>query len=108
MKLKTGIIACMAVALWSTAVYAAEDVKLKEGEALFKKHCAVCHPNGRNVINAGKTLKRADLTARGIKAPADIVKKMRAPGPGMTQFDSAKVPDKEALAIAEYVLAAFH
>ncbi|MFO0752266.1 MAG: c-type cytochrome [Thermodesulfovibrionales bacterium] len=108
MRAKTGVILCTAaLLLWGAAVGAADNGKLKEGEALFKKHCAVCHPNGGNVINAKKTLRKADLAAGGIKAPEDIVKKMRKPGPGMPQFDSAKVPDKEALALAEYVLAAF-
>ncbi|MBZ0156436.1 MAG: c-type cytochrome [Alphaproteobacteria bacterium] len=106
--MKTGIIVyTVAVTLWGMAVFAADNGKLKSGEALFKKHCSVCHPNGGNVINPKKTLKKADLAANGIKAPGDIVKKMRRPGPGMTQFDSAKVPDKEALEIAEYVLATF-
>jgi cytochrome c6 len=32
---------------------------------------------------------------------------MRKPGPGMTQFDKKTVPDKEANAIAVYILKTF-
>jgi cytochrome c6 len=78
-----------------------------DGKALFEKNCAVCHKDGGNIINPKKTLKSADLKANGITKPEDIVKKMREPGPGMTKFDKATIPDNEAKAIAKYVLSAF-
>ena len=37
----------------------------------------------------------------------DIVAKMRNPGPGMTKFEKKDVSDKEARAIAEYILKTF-
>ena len=37
----------------------------------------------------------------------DIVDKMRHPGPGMMTFDETALPDAQAKAIAEYVLATF-
>lgn len=85
----------------ATAAYAAT------GEALFKKHCASCHPAGGNIINAGKTLKASDLKKSGVKGAEGIIKTMRAPGPGMTKFDKATVSDKDAKAIAAYILKTF-
>jgi mono/diheme cytochrome c family protein len=79
----------------------------KTGEELFKQHCAVCHPDGGNIINAKKPLNRKALAANNITKPEDIVKNMRNPGPGMNKFDEATVSDKDATAIAEYVLNTF-
>jgi len=93
--------------------FAAEDktgkkvLEKNSGEAAFKEHCAVCHPEGDNVVTPEKTLHKKDLGANGISKPADIIKKMRNPGPGMTTFDKKAVSDKEARAIAEYILKTF-
>ena len=77
---------------------------LAKGEALFKQHCAVCHPDGGNTITPQKTLHAKALAANNITKPEDIVKTMRNPGPGMNKFDQATIPDEDATAIAEYVL----
>jgi len=94
---------CAFIACGSFAADKQEVTKIS-GEAEFKEHCAVCHPDGGNVINPEKTLHKKDLMANGIKKSADIVSKMRNPGPGMTQFDKKTIPDKEATAIADYIL----
>jgi cytochrome c6 len=85
----------------------ASQGQAKTGEALFKQHCDVCHPNGANTIKAEKTLQGKDLTAHNITKPEDIVKIMRNPGPGMTKFDNAAVSDNDATAIADYVIKTF-
>jgi cytochrome c6 len=77
------------------------------GKAEFNEHCAMCHPDGGNVINSAKTLMGKDREANGIKKPEDIVKLIRNPGPGMTQFDKTTVSDKEAKAIAKYIIKVF-
>jgi cytochrome c6 len=77
------------------------------GEALFKQHCAVCHVNGGNIINPKKTLHKEDREANNVKTAADIIDKMRHPGPGMLTFDDKTIPDKEAKEIAEYILKTF-
>jgi cytochrome c6 len=74
------------------------------GETLFKQHCAVCHPDGGNIVNPKKTLHKQDREANNIKTVKDIVNKMRNPGPGMIKFDEKTIPDKQAKEIAEYVL----
>ena len=78
------------------------------GEALFKQHCAVCHPDGGNNINPQKTLHKKDREAGGVKTASDIVGKMRNPGPGMTKFDEKMIPDEDAKQVAEYVLRTFN
>lgn len=77
------------------------------GEREFEKHCASCHPDGANTVNPAKPLKKESLARNGITGWQGIVKVMRNPGPGMTRFDSQTIPDREARAIAEYVLKAF-
>jgi len=91
----------------SVASFAKEDAKKDKGESLFKENCSPCHPDGGNVINQQKTLHKKDREANNIRKPADIVSKMRNPGPGMTKFDEKTIPDKDAKAIAEYILKTF-
>ena len=73
----------------------------------FEANCSECHPGGRNSVNPAKNLRLLTLRANGINTAQDIVAKMRKPGPGMTRFDPKDLPDKEALEIAEYILATF-
>ena len=81
--------------------------KEKSGEALFKLHCAACHPDGGNIINPKKTLHKKDREANGIKSKDDIIRLMRTPGPGMTSFNDKVLSDKSAKEIAEYILKDF-
>ena len=77
------------------------------GEALYKKHCALCHPNGGNIIRPEKTLLKKDLASRGIKTPKDIVNVMRNPGKGMKTFREDKLSEADAQKIADYILKTF-
>jgi len=79
----------------------------KSGESLFKEHCAVCHPDGSNIVNPHKTLHKKDREANRVMTAADIIGKMRKPGEGMTQFDKNTIPDKDAARIAKYILDTF-
>jgi len=85
----------------------AETRPVMSGEALFKEHCSTCHPEGGNIINPGKTLRKADREAHKIMTKADIVEKMRHPGKGMTSWSAATLPDEEAEAIADYIISTF-
>lgn len=77
------------------------------GEALFKQYCAPCHPDGGNVSDRERTLHGAALRRHSITTPGAIVNIMRNPGPRMIRFDKATISDKEAMAIAEYILETF-
>ena len=77
------------------------------GEALFKEHCAVCHVDGGNLIAPQKTLRKKDREANNIKTVEAIVKTLRKPGPGMTAFNEKTISEKDARAIAEYIITTF-
>lgn len=100
------IVAAM-VCLYGVINYAGAAEKGQSGEAEFKEHCSMCHPNGSNIVNPAKGLHKAELMANNVRSATDIVKKMRNPGPGMTRFDAKTIPDADAIAIAEYVLKTF-
>ena len=85
------------------------DVKGKvSGAKEFEKYCATCHPDGANIINKNKPLDRESLKKNGITDWQGIVAVIRKPGPGMTRHDKQAIPDREARAIAEYVLKTFN
>ena len=100
-------LAILAAGTFAVNGFAAEKAKGNPGEALFKAKCAACHPDGGNIMNAKKTLKKKDMAAGKIKTTADFVKYLRAPGAGMTKFDTAALPDKDAKDIAAYVMKTF-
>lgn len=83
---------------------AAPVAKAKDGQALFQKYCAVCHPGGGNIINPNKWLDKESLAANGIVTAGDIVSLMREPRPGMSAFSKDLLSDRDAGRIAEYIL----
>jgi cytochrome c6 len=84
------------------------DTVLAKGKAAFLQNCIACHADGGNEVNPEKTFSKADLLRNNVHTPADIVKIMRNPGPGMLKFDAATLSDEDAHAIAEYILATFN
>jgi cytochrome c6 len=92
---------------FSEGVFAENTVK-DIGEEKFKALCAMCHPGGGNIVNPKKTLHKGDRESNNIKTTDDIIKLMRNPGPKMTKFNEKSVPEKEAQAIADYVLKTFN
>lgn len=106
--MKKSLVTATLIAVGAFALNAQADMEGKmDAKAEFEKHCAVCHPAGGNIVNQAKPLGKAALAKDGIKSWKDIVAKIRNPGPGMTKFDKKGMPDKEAKAIAEYVLKTF-
>ena len=95
------------VGLVASGAFAEKSASMSLGELKFKEHCAVCHPDGGNIINPKKTLHKKDLAANKMASAAAITKNMRNPGAGMTRFDEKTVPKKEANAIAGYILKTF-
>jgi cytochrome c6 len=102
------LVALLAVSLFATSGQADTKKGAKiNGANEFKEHCAVCHPNGGNIINPQKKLDKKSLAADNVKTTKDIINKMRNPGPGMTKFDTKSISNKEAKAIADYIQKAF-
>lgn len=79
----------------------------QSGEALFKQYCSTCHPDGGNVSDPSRPLYGSVLRRNHIATPEAIVRIMRNPLSRMIRFDASTLSDKEARAIAEYVLATF-
>lgn len=86
------------------------------GESLFRKNCSSCHPDGGNILNSKKTLRKADREENGILTEGDIVQKMRNPGlvsthpqdfAGMKMFNKDKISDFDAQLIARYIMQTF-
>jgi len=77
------------------------------GEALFKQFCWSCHPDGGNVSDPERTLRGSVLKRNRITTPDDIVRIMRNPLSRMIRFDQNTLSDRDARAIAEYVLITF-
>ncbi len=104
----TATIAMICMAMFAANGFA--DTRKGErinGKKEFEKHCAACHANGGNIVNPAKPLHKKEREANGIRTWKDIIAKMRNPGPGMTKFEKKDVPDKEAKAIAAYILKTF-
>jgi cytochrome c6 len=81
--------------------------QLDRGAALFKQYCAACHPDGGNVSDPERSLHGSALRAHHITTPRDIVRIMRAPISRMIGFDVSTISDRDATAIADYVLDTF-
>lgn len=90
-----------------TFVFATSAVFAATGEEMYKQHCASCHPDGGNIINPKYTLHKKDMAREGVKDAKGIIKLMRKPEAGMTAFDKKTISDKDAKAIADYVLKTF-
>jgi cytochrome c6 len=107
MKRITIVVAVIFIASLSTVVFAEKSSVKNPGEAKFKEHCTLCHPDGGNIVNPRKTLHKKDLTANNVNNVGDILKIVRNPGPGMTPFDAKTLSDKDAEDIAKYILKTF-
>lgn len=90
-----------------SGVSAKEASKGSRGEKLFMKHCSKCHPDGGNVVTVTKSLNPKDREANNVKTEEDIVRLMRKPGPGMVKFGAKVISEKDAKAVAEYIMMTF-
>jgi cytochrome c6 len=106
---KTVIIAAVlsSMVCFGITASAEKSATANPGEAKFKEHCTMCHPEGGNIVNPKKTLHKKDREANNIKVEADIIKLMRNPGPGMIKFDEKTLPAKDAQEIASYIIKTF-
>lgn len=108
---KLCLIACLmaGAACWYIPAGAQEAPAADAGKGLFEKHCAVCHPNGGNIVNPNKTLRRKHLDANGFNSAAALAAYMQNPGPGMPRLvhENREITVEQAQSIAAYILTAF-
>jgi cytochrome c6 len=107
-KKTAGLLFTVVLLLTFSTVLFAEHAAQNVGEEKFKALCAMCHPDGGNVVNPKKTLHKADRESNSIKTADDIIRLMRNPGPGMTKFPEKYFPDDEVRKIADYILKTFN
>src|SRR5574340_1051085 len=98
---------CLGCFITAAGVSAKEASKGSKGEKLFMKHCSKCHPDGGNVVTVAKSLNPKDRAANNVKTGEDIIKLMREAGPGMVKFGDKLISEKDARAIAEYIMRTF-
>lgn len=84
------------VLLMAASSFAADN----RSEALFKEKCAVCHPDGGNLMNPKRALK-------GIKRVDTIIRKIRNGGGGMPAFDAKTISDADTGQLANYIINTF-
>jgi cytochrome c6 len=101
------IVCLMACAVyWTLSAGAQEEPAADAGKRLFEKHCALCHPNGGNVVNPNKTLRINHLAANGFNTADALVKYMLNPGKGMPKLvhEDREITVGQARGIAAYIL----
>ena len=69
------------------------------GEVLFKEQCALCHPNGGNVVNPKHQLK----SGHHMKTFKDFLSWIRKPESPMPPFPPAKISEAQAKELYAFI-----
>ena len=73
------------------------------GSAVFNGNCASCHAGGRNLVNAQKTLSKADLEKYGMHSVEAITTQVTNGKNAMPRF-GGRLSEKQIQDVADYVL----
>jgi cytochrome c6 len=84
-----------------------QQVRNQTGEALFRRFCSNCHPDGGNVSDPDKALHGYSQRKNHITQPEDIVRIMRNPKSRMMRFDDKTISDRDAHVLAEYIFTTY-
>jgi cytochrome c6 len=74
-----------------------------KGKAVFTANCASCHAGGRNLVNAAKSLKKADLVKYDMYSAEAIIAQVTNGKAAMPAFKGRLKPD-QIENVAAYVL----
>ncbi len=101
-RLLSALLLVLAIATFTFAhpAFAGDAVK---GAQIFSANCAACHAGGKNVVNAAKTLQKADLDKNGINNLAAIVTQVTKGKNAMPAF-GGRIADADIENVAAYVL----
>ncbi|TVQ42273.1 MAG: cytochrome C6 [Gloeocapsa sp. DLM2.Bin57] len=77
---------------------------LANGAKVFSANCAACHAGGANVVNATKTLKKADLEKYDMYSQEGIINQINKGKNAMPAFLGRLTPE-QIEDVASYVLA---
>ncbi|MEA5552795.1 c-type cytochrome [Anabaena cylindrica UHCC 0172] len=73
------------------------------GKAVFTANCASCHAGGKNLVNAAKSLKKADLVKYNMYSAEAIIAQV-SKGKGAMPAFSGRLKPAQAENVAAYVL----
>lgn len=73
------------------------------GKAVFTANCAQCHAGGKNLVNAAKSLKKADLEKYGMYSAEAIIAQVTKGKGAMPAFGKRLKP-AQIENVAAYVL----
>jgi cytochrome c6 len=100
-KLFLSLVMAAAIALVSiNPVWAAD---LDNGAKVFSANCASCHAGGKNLVNAQKTLSKADLEKYDMYDLAKITTQINNGKAAMPAF-KGRLTDAQIEDVASYVL----
>lgn len=103
MKKIIAVLLAMTVAIFSFGQTAlASDAAA--GAKIFASNCASCHAGGKNLVNASKTLKKADLEKFGMNTPESITTQVTNGKAAMPAF-KGRLNAEQIENVAAYVLA---
>ncbi|MBD2384238.1 cytochrome c6 PetJ [Cylindrospermum sp. FACHB-282] len=77
---------------------------ITSGAKVFTANCAQCHAGGKNLVNAAKTLKKADLEKYGLYSAEAIIAQVTK-GKGAMPAFGARLKANQIEDVAAYVLA---
>nr|QCI04290.1 cytochrome c553 [Anotrichium furcellatum] len=97
------LIICLIVLSFNCKYASAQDFDLGAGEAIFINNCAVCHPGGKNVINAEKTLELEALKANA-KATVSAIQTQVTNGNNSMPAFGGRLSEEEIFNVANFVL----
>ncbi|VXD25812.1 cytochrome c6 PetJ [Planktothrix paucivesiculata] len=103
MKKIISVLLVMTVAIL-TFVPSAFAADLASGAKIFSSNCASCHAGGKNLVNARKTLKKADLEKYGMYDLQAIITQVTNGKAAMPGF-KGRLKDDQIADVAAYVLA---
>ncbi len=93
----------MAVAILFFSVTPAWAGDITNGASLFTANCAACHAGGKNLVNAQKTLSKADLEKYDMYDLDKIKTQINKGKAAMPSF-LGRLTDAEIEDVASYVL----
>lgn len=95
------LIIALAVSILMPPAFAGD---VANGAKVFSANCASCHMGGKNVVNAAKTLKKADLEKYAMD-DIDKIKYQVINGKAAMPSFKGRLTDQEIDDVASYVLA---
>lgn len=93
----------LVLGLWAALTTPVLAADLANGAQVFSSNCAACHAGGGNLVNAVKTLKKADLEQYGM-ASIEAIKTQANNGKAAMPAFNGRLTAEQIEDVAAYVL----